>query len=123
VIVNHMLLAEPAEELLVPHASASRPTMNRPRPRRLDGSGSGRAVAVPSPESVTSTRSEPSVISTVTWKGVRACSTAFIASSDTITDTASRCSSVTEPIAARTNRRAAGTELASGAKAWAVFTG
>jgi hypothetical protein len=122
VIVNHTLLAAPTDEL-VPHASESRSTMNRPRPRRLVAVGSGWAAAVPSPESVTSTRSEPPVISAVTWKRVRACSTAFIASSDTITDTASRCSSVTEPIAARTNRRAAGTELASGANVWAVFMG
>jgi sarcosine oxidase delta subunit len=78
---------------------------------------------VPPPESVISTRSEPSVISTVTWKRVRACSTAFIASSDTITDTASCCSAVTEPIAARTNRRAAGIEPTSGANVRAVFTG
>jgi hypothetical protein len=78
---------------------------------------------VPPPESVTWTLSKPGVISTVTSKRVRACSTAFIASSDTITDTASRWSAGAEPIAARTNRRAAGMELTSGANVWAVFTG
>jgi hypothetical protein len=72
---------------------------------------------------VTSTRSVRPVISTVTWKGVRACWTAFIARSDTITDTASRRSRVTAPIAARTNRRAAGMESTSGEKILAVFMG
>jgi PAS domain S-box-containing protein len=122
VIVNHTLVAASADGL-VPQASERRSTRNRPRPRRLAGSGSGRAAGVPPPESVTSTRSEPPVISTVTWKRVRACWTAFIASSETITDTASRCSAGTEPIAARTNRRAAGMEAASGANVRAVFTG
>jgi hypothetical protein len=49
--------------------------------------------------------------------------TAFIASSETITDTASRGPGGTEPIAARTNRRAAGMESASGGKVSAVLMG
>jgi PAS domain S-box-containing protein len=74
VIVNHTLAAAAADGL-VPQASERRSTRNRPRPRRLAGSGSGQAAGMPPPESATSTRSEPPVISGVTRKGVRACCT------------------------------------------------
>jgi Stage II sporulation protein E (SpoIIE) len=122
VIVNHTLVAAPAVGL-APQAPERCPTRNRPRPRRLAGSGSGRAAGVPPPESATSTRSEPPVTSAVTRKRARACPTAFIASSETITATASRRCAGTAPIAARTNRRASGMEAASGANVRAVFTG
>jgi hypothetical protein len=122
-IVNHTLLLGPSGVGFTPHASESWSTMNRPRPCRLVAGGGGWAWAVPPPESVTSTRSVPPVSSTITSKGVRACWTAFIASSDTITDTTSRRSRVAAPIDARTNLRAAVMESGSGGKVRVVFMG
>ena len=96
--------------------------MSRPRPCGLLGGGACHGAGCPAPESATSTRSVPRATWMRTWNSVRAYWIAFIASSDTITEMASRRSARTSPTAPRTKRRAARDDPGSGGKVRAAFT-
>jgi hypothetical protein len=106
---------------MAPQSSARLATIGSPRPRKLAGGGIDRAAGRLPPESVTSTRKVPSVSSTVTSKPVRACWTAFIVSSPTMTAIASRRPGGALPTACRTKRRAVLVEPGSQEKLRLVF--
>jgi hypothetical protein len=81
------------------------------RPRPLGSSGPGDLiVGVPAPESVTSTRICRGVRTIATWKLARSCRMQFVASSDTISSTASSVEAGLSASAPVANRRAAWTD-------------